>query len=363
MPSPDEVATLIVNGQKFEDWKTVMVQHRWAEPYPIFNFSMAERPPIPSNWSLLQFKPGDRCEIALAGQLAVTGFITIRQVAYDDENHGVQLIGSSITKVPAKSSVRTKTGSFDGYSWEQIARSVLSPFGVTLKVVGSIDATPFEKCQHEPGELAIGFLERLARMRGIIVGSDAHGSLLGIGDHVGVFQQALVEGQNIQSANCIISNEHIYRQYFATGQHSGDDQTHGQQAAEIEAEVGGTDPLSSVLVTPVEQPDKKSMVQKRAAFEARWHQGTEVQAEVTVQGWLADGESLWQVGSAVWVRSPMLMLDMPLKIKTATFVQNENGTTTTLELVLPWFLNDHLDMSAANIKVPPPGAGAINPPE
>jgi hypothetical protein len=52
--------------------------------------------------------------IYLAGILAMTGYITTRQVAYDKEAHGVQLIGKDATVAVTRSSVRTKTGSFDG---------------------------------------------------------------------------------------------------------------------------------------------------------------------------------------------------------------------------------------------------------
>jgi prophage tail gpP-like protein len=150
MPRPTEIAELVVNGQRFRDWTSVTVQHRHLEDFPIFKFEATEKEPLPPRWALLQFKEGDAVEIFLAGHLAMTGHITTRQVAYDKDAHGVQLIGKGATVAVAKSSVRTKTGSFDGYSWTQIARSVCGALGVNLKTVGKLDNTPFERCQHNP---------------------------------------------------------------------------------------------------------------------------------------------------------------------------------------------------------------------
>jgi hypothetical protein len=40
-----------------------MIQHRWAEPFPKFTFTTADKLEVPMDWRLLQFKPGDECAI------------------------------------------------------------------------------------------------------------------------------------------------------------------------------------------------------------------------------------------------------------------------------------------------------------
>jgi hypothetical protein len=73
---------------------------------------------------------------------------------------------------------------------------------------------------------------------------------------------------------------------------------------------------------------------------------------VTVQGWLRAPGHLWTPGENVLIYSPMAMLAMAMKIRTATFTQDDStGTTTTLECVLPWMLGDTY---AAKGQVPPP---------
>jgi prophage tail gpP-like protein len=363
MPKPEEVAVLIVNGKEYRDWLTVSVSHRWADGNAVFAFTCSEALPLVKNVGLLGIKPGDLCTITLAGHLAITGEVTTRQVVADARSHRVQIIGKSLTWNATRSSLPPDKSNFDGNSWEQIARSALGELGINLKVIGSLDATPFKYVQAEPGEIVFQFLERLARHRGIVVGSDQFGNMLGIGDHSAAIVDALVEGGNILREQCVITNEYIYRRYLATAQSNGSDQLWGRAASEITASTGGSYPRGAQLVTPNEMPGDPGDAQRRAQFEARWHEGTQVVADIVVQGWLNRTGDLWRVGSLVDVDAPMLMLHDPLKIKDATFEQSSDaGTTTTLRLVLPWFLNDLLNFSAANLPSAPDPARQIPPP-
>ena len=39
------VATLVVDGFKFDDWDSVLIQHQFAEAWPFFRFTAVERDP------------------------------------------------------------------------------------------------------------------------------------------------------------------------------------------------------------------------------------------------------------------------------------------------------------------------------
>ena len=62
MPKPQEIAVLVVNGLRFDDWDFVMVRRNWGDAFAYFQFSAAERDPIfnvPNtfpNWLKLQWK-------------------------------------------------------------------------------------------------------------------------------------------------------------------------------------------------------------------------------------------------------------------------------------------------------------------
>ena len=348
-PKPQETAVLTVNGVKFDDWESVFVQKRRGDSFSHFRFTAAERDPVFGQnsydvplWQKLQFKPGDHCTVSLAGVQVIHGYIDVRQVAYDATSHGVMLHGKSVTAWAARSSVDTKTGSFDGKNIQQVAQEVLAPYRVGIKTIGNLDLTPFVHLQNEHGELIWDFLERLARPRGIVMGSDAKGNFLLIGDHSLPTVTELIEGRNIKTCQCTIRHDQTYTNYDGRAQGTATDSRSGTDMSELHATASSQvkgQPYSKLITASEQMVTSVAEVQKRVDSERIWHDDTEVQATITVQGWLRDNTHLWKTGEHVFVRSPMAMLNQALGIQDVTFTQDSNnGTETTLDLVLPGLL-------------------------
>jgi prophage tail gpP-like protein len=178
--NPSEIATLIVGGKIFEDWETVWIQTAWASEYSNFRFTCAEREPYPLPGAVLQFAPGNSVEIYLGGIQVISGVIMTRQVAYDANNHVVQLIGVSGTWFAAGSSIEHKDSDFDGKSFTEIAAEILAPTGVGFKTIGNIDETPFKAgATPSAGETIGQYLETLARDRKIIISNLPNGEFRG----------------------------------------------------------------------------------------------------------------------------------------------------------------------------------------
>lgn len=360
MPNPAEVAKLNVGGVAFEDWESVFVQHRWQEGWPLFRFTATEGT-LPFEWAKLQFKPGDPCTITLGGQLAVTGIITQRQVSYAAQEHGVQLSGVGRQWAGSTSSIDSKDNNFDKMPALAAANKATKPFGLMVLPVGMVDPTPFEVLQAQPGELVFDFLDKVARMRKATLGSDHLGNLLMIGQHSNPIVQQLTEGENILKMQCIFSNELMASIYALTGQFAVRDEKSMKQTAEMQAKAKGQMPgIYRFIETVTEQPvGSEAELQMRATYEALQRDGTQVRANVTVQGWLRDGVNLWRTGDNVLIYSPMCPLNLAMKIQTATFTQDDKGgTTTLLEVVLPWMLGDQL----YTLGSAPKGTDAPQPP-
>jgi hypothetical protein len=60
-PNPDEVATIVAAGHRFDNWESVFVQHRCADAYVWFRFTTAERQSDPPSfdWHTLRLKAPD----------------------------------------------------------------------------------------------------------------------------------------------------------------------------------------------------------------------------------------------------------------------------------------------------------------
>ena len=69
-----------------------------------------------------------------------------------------------------------------------------------------------------------------------------------------------------------------------------------------------------------------------------------ITADITVQGWTQSNGALWQIGSEVFVDSPMAPLKTKLYIKTIRFTQGPDGTLTMLECVSPQLIFGRLDI-------------------
>jgi len=366
VPNPDEIAELVVAGGRFRDWESVWVQHRAGEPFAFFQFTAAEREPFANRWQAVRFYPDDHVIITLGGKLAMNGIITIRQVAYDKKTHGVQLQGKGITHWAAKSSVESKTGSFDMKNLVQIAKEVLAPYPSPLKVVGAVDPTPFKRVSNQPGETVWDFLERLARPRGAVLSSDHLGNFKLLGDAEADVEAVLMEGYNILKCQAIIDKDPFHKKYSAigsTGNDKGDEKT-PSQAGEMMASTGGSAPVYSHKITPAEQPVWGTPeLQSRAEAEALWHEGAIIEVNITVQGWKKPNGDLWRIEEVYQVTSAMISLNEPLAAQTVTFTQDRaSGTLTTLKLVQPRLLkkmtkyaNTDMPLTGENT-VPGPGA-------
>jgi prophage tail gpP-like protein len=364
-PMAKEQATLIVGGINFRDWESVFVKLRWGDAFSYFTFTSVERDTPPGLFYKLQFMPGTRVLVNLGGVDVIDGVIEIRQVAYDSEQHGIELQGKSLTSKVAHSSVNTTTGSFDGMTFKQVADKVLSTYGSQIIPIGTLNSIPFDKLQNQPGESVWDFLERIARPRGIILGSDSFGNFLAIGDHTNpVLNTQLIEGQNIKKMQCVFQDTVAFNEYVVTAQSAASDDNSGTAASELRGSWGGSGWPGSLLITPSEQPVKQIQeVINRAKNEAVWHEGTKIEATVTVQGWFRDATTVWWPGDNVFVYSPMCPLNMMMTIQDVTFTQTPNGgTETELFLKQPWALLDESvnpgGTTATNLPgQTPPGTG------
>jgi prophage tail gpP-like protein len=353
VPNLAEVAHLVINDRIFKDWQSVMVRQPWKEPFYEFQFSCSEGSPIPKAWAEQQIKPGDRCTIFLAGQLALTGWVNVRQVAYSAEQHGVIIQGRGLPQDAHDSSVVHPTGQFKGSSWQAIASAVLKPFQLSLVILGQIPSEPFKDAQVHPHETAWEFIERLARMRGITLSSNAEGAVIAAGGQGGgASGSALVEGVNILEAREIINDLYSHNPYLFRAQMNGDDKKWGPDVTHVPWTVLANQLIKRYrpLIGFSEMPGLKPDLTKRVGMEAGFRQGASVWVQIIVQGWLRDGGKLWTPGdgpgNAVHVTSPMLIIDEDLYIKVATFTQDDKmGTRTTLDLVRHYDLVGVPDLS------------------
>jgi prophage tail gpP-like protein len=340
-----EIATLEVRGSLFTNWTSVRVEQRVTEPYPVFQFECSEQSPLPVKFDdALKFVPGDIVRVYVGGVSAVFGYILERHVAYDAKQHSVRLIGIGDTYDLATSMVPLdKLNGHDGKNWMQLAKDLAAHLGIAIIPKGAVDNTPFENIQVQPGETIMAVLERYARMRSIVIGSNANGGLLAIGDHTALTDGALTEGNNILRANCVV-RDNVYNKYFTVGQGTGSDLAYGDAQNKQVAMLPGTSLRNRHSITVADIADLYHGIIRRVNMEHVFVEGAVIEANIVVQGWFKDNnrsDDVWKAGEFYHVSSPSLILDRTLGCSSCVYEQSDAGTTTTLTMVDPEHMQGH----------------------
>ncbi|UPT99207.1 hypothetical protein J4G48_0014645 [Bradyrhizobium barranii subsp. apii] len=351
-----EIATLEVRGNLFTNWTSVRVEQRVTQPFPTFQFECTEESPVPLVWDAMQFVPGDIVRVYVGGVPAVFGYITERHVGFDARNHGVRLIGCGDTVDLTNSMVPIeKLNGHDGKSWSALARDLMQHLGIKLKETGAVDNTPFENIQIQPGETIMAAIERYAKMRNIVIGSNAMGGLLAIGENPASPTGDLIEGVDILRANAVMRDQMVYKKIYVLGQSTGSNNAYGDSQNKQIAYESGTSSRNRYMVTVADIADTMHGVQRRAMMEKVFTEGSFIEAQVTVQGWFKNqnqSDDVWKAGEYCTITSPSLILNgQVLGCAGCVYEQTEQGTTTTLQLVDPIHMNGRLSYLPTTMRV------------
>lgn len=343
-PKPTETAILTVNGRKYSDWETVMVRHALRD-HPAYHckFTCSEALPLSNNFAVLQIRPGDLCEVTLAGFPAFKGKVETRQVFVDSHRHHIEIQCATWLEV-ATASVISKTGEWKDKTFQQIGKDILGKMGINMTFEGG--APPdykFPRVSSTPGESVHDFLDMLARGLsastgiGISFTSNVQGDFVVImGPNGG--QDEVVEGKNMLIGREIIYNASMAGTNPVLSQGTGDNENHGAKVAHTPfdqkaVETFGASFTPAVIVNEMASFDNK-LLKGRAGSEAQWLQNDQITVIATVYGWIRPSGGLWYRDQKVSVTSPMLIMKGDRLIaKSVTFTQdNSTGTRTTLEL-------------------------------
>ena len=344
-PKPTEQAILTVNGANYSDWETVMVRHALYEhPWINFRFTCSEGMPLSKNIAALRILPGMDCTITLAGEPAVDGLVSTRQVFYDARRHHIEIQGASDTIGLASASVVSKTGEFKDINYEQFAKALLKPIGIKFLVEGGqLPQFKFPRISIAPGTSILEALDQpLRSLGGVALTSNPKGDVVAVVGPKGG-EDTVTEGVDILEGREIIYNPGMAQGLYSMAQKPGSNQEWGAKVSHLpfhaNTGLGALAQKYAPQVVPLEIPGwSKDHVKGRGNADRDWQNEDEVTVYATVHGWLRPSGGLWEIGQKVKVVSPMLVMDggVTLKAKTITFTQdNTTGTRTTLELVNP----------------------------
>lgn len=349
-------ATLIVNGQKFSFWESVIVERVIGPPVTHATFEVAEQPGSTLTQGIGSWRigPGDAAIVSLADQPVMgAAVIDMRQIYFDAGVHHVQIRVYSITQNVVTSTVDAKPGQYTNSTFIQIAGAAAGKVGINVKLIGNPSGAdkPFERVSEHVGQPIIDFVSGLAQLRNLHMTDDANGNWVFLrGDtSTAAGGLTLTEGVNILKARGILENNQLVPKVDTVGQNFGNDTHWGEDAQNVFAFSQGQTLLTGVpaqrkQTLPMPMHGDKQDAQMYADHERSINELTSLNIVVTVPGWIAPDGQLWinKVGAIapqqITLNSPMIWptnlgKSQTVFLKGVKHKQNSSeGTVTELEL-------------------------------
>ena len=304
------------------------------------DFEFASVTPLDANLNFSNWKiaPHDSCAIQLGGILAFTGYVFVRQSAFNATKRGLLITGRSRTADAVDSSASVEGGQFKGYTFSALASSLANQAGVNLVIKGTSPnlSQPFPQFSIAWGETIFSAVERLARLRGLHLTDDANGNWV-----ADVFTPGdaaagqLIEGQNLVEARASVDGSNSFNIVNIAAQRPGNDQVKGSSTRDNSATV--TNPAiraSRRLMQLMEEPGSSQDCAARANVELAQRATDLVDCHCVVQGWQSAPGVLWDIRKNYSVKSPTLDLDnYQLTSREVKYTQSsESGTRTEISL-------------------------------
>jgi prophage tail gpP-like protein len=346
MPNPSEICTIVADGQRYDIWEQVEI-HR-AVPglsggvcHGIMTVS--EISTGGANFAALKLTVGDQVSMQLAGITIISGFVYMRQAAYDDKVHAVQIGVSSRTQAVVRTTVDVNPGTYPNQTIEQIGKACFGAVGIGFSVIGSPDGAnlKFKRACEQLGESRFNFIERLTRLVNLHLLDDGFGNFMAFRGPIGESGALLQEGVNIKRGRLLLQIDDHVPELQGIGQSSNPQS--GPQGAQVSADTTVPSPGNEVggkVKFGVEDEATQDFVQHRVNHQGDYDAMKTVDGTITVQGWFAPDGDLWwnKVGKTVKVNSPMLIPEdsIGLVIKEVIHRQSSaEGTTTDILVTNP----------------------------
>ena len=342
---------LRVGGQVLEGWSRVSVSRKADALAGSFSFSFGETQPDDPVARVIQ--RGQTAGVYLEDEIVLEGVIGELSTRYDGRSASVTAAGRDIAGDLVDSSAIAEPGEWNGARLETIAAQLLSAFsGISYRAdLADPAAGTVSTFSLNTGETVFSALDRLARLRGLVLNSDGAGGVYMRRPGSTRAPVAISRAATILEAELRDSDSGRFSKYIAHGQAAGlegwDAGGSPGQSLRAEAEdpgVGRDRPLVIVAGAGANVAEREA----RVAFEATSRAGKSRRVSYTLPGWTLEGHR-WEPGERVPVYDPAL------GIGTST------GSPVDLVLVGVRFSASSGQGARASLELMPPGAFTLEP--
>ena len=201
-----------VNGRDYQGWLSSSVERSLETLSSRFSIPVSLIPGNPPN-----INRQDSIKIRINETLVVTGTVLAAEPFYRRDDCGFKIEGRSRSGDLVACSAVYRGGQWRNAKLDRIARDLCSPFGIDVRIDTDI-GEPIRDLKIEHGEKVVQVLARAARLRGVLVTTDAEGRVLITRAGQTKSHGAIVRGVNVISMESAGTDANRHSDYFCYGQ-------------------------------------------------------------------------------------------------------------------------------------------------
>ncbi|WP_211452626.1 phage baseplate assembly protein [Collimonas antrihumi] len=280
-----------VNGRNYEGWIESSIERSIENISSRFTIPVTFVPGSPPD-----IQRQDDIKVLVNETLVVTGTVLAAEPFYKRDDCGFKIEGRSRTGDLVGCSAMYQGGQWKSANLDQIARDLCTPFGIEVVADTNMGA-PLSDFKIEHCETVVATLSRAARIRGVLMTTNARGQLLLTKAGKARSHGAIVRGQNVISMESIGTDAQRHSEYIGYGQKksTGNFEDAVQQKARVtDPEMRRYLPLIIDAQGNTETEDMKRLVEHTMRVRRGHAYGLKYQLE----GWTWEGKP-WEINTLV----------------------------------------------------------------
>lgn len=241
---------------------------------------------------------GDVVQVAIGDEVVIDGYVLAAEPFYNRTDCGLNVVGRDRAGDLVHSSAIHQGGHWAGVKLDRIAQDICRPFGLDVVVATDIGA-PLDDFRLWLGETCLAALARAARLRGVLVMSDAAGRVVLTKAGATRVAGEIRRGRNVIAMQGIGTEEQCHSEYIAYGQQELADDVDFDTARQVKATA--KDALVTrylPLVIPADGAIKPGDLQALVDHTARVRRGHAMGLRYTLEGWTDSGKP-WPINALV----------------------------------------------------------------
>lgn len=325
---------LKVNGRNYTHFKSLSVQRSLLQAAGQFELTFTNQAAL---------KPGDFFELHLNQQPALAGYIDALNLNLTATQVEHQARGRDAAADLVDCSLQTPS-QLNNLNLLQLVQRLTQAYQVPVSLAPNTPVgEAFASFSLDPGQSVWQAIEEACRQRAVLAVSNGVGGLLLTRGASSSHPTALVEGQNVLTAQLNLDHSQRYHTYTCLGQQGASNQ--GQQwqptgtvsqQDQTAAKATVTDPAARkgrTLVQVQELDSSSQDLAEKALWEKNVRQGKSQSLQLTLAGF--GTPQIYQPGQRVNLHLPSLEVSGQWLIEASNHHLNQDGLTTQLTLVPP----------------------------